>query len=49
MITTFGVIAGCLYLCISGTYLYKQELWLAGAWFGWGLANICYGMSEWYK
>jgi hypothetical protein len=49
MITLFGMIAGCLYLAISGVYVYKHELWLAGAWFGWGGANICYAMHEWFK
>ncbi len=49
MITVAGVIAGCLYLVISGVYVYKHELLLSGAWFGWGIANIFYGLNEWFK
>ena len=49
MITLFGVIAGSLYLAIAAVYGLRQEWWLAGAWLGWGAANICYGMSEWGK
>ena len=49
MITLFGLIAGCLYLGIAGVYLFRCDWWLAGAWIGWGAANISYAMHEWTK
>lgn len=47
MITLFGTIAGVLYLGIAAVYAWKCDFWLAGAWLGWGAANICYAMHEW--